>query len=128
MNAKLLSLDEVEIRTRFDLARVRYIDKYGESIFEKCTSCNGTGLVTGNSSFGVTWDCDSYCSDCDGYGGKFVLGEVIFECNECKGEYRHERIHCKKCHGSSYVDWIENIINKISKGRFPDESMKELFF
>jgi len=112
MNTKLLNLDEMEIRIKFDSARAKYTAIYGESIFKKCVSCKGTGLFTGTSSFGYTWDCNSYCSDCDGFGGMFTLGEIIFECNECKGEHQYEKVHCKKCHGTGYVDWIENLINK----------------
>jgi hypothetical protein len=113
MNSKLLSLDEMEIRVKFDAARAKYVVIYGESIFEKCTSCKGTGLVTGeNYGGGPVWDCNSYCGDCDGYGGKFILGEVIFECNECKDKDKHEKFRCEKCRGSGVVDWLENLINK----------------
>ena len=111
MKRELLSLDEMEIRIHFDMVRSKYVEMYGESIFNKCVSCKGTGLFTDETSLGYSWDCNSYCSDCDGYGGKFIMGEVIFECNECKGEHRYEKIHCKKCQGSGYVDWVGNIIN-----------------
>jgi len=113
MNRKLLSLDGVEMRVKFDTARSKYVAIYGEVIFKKCESCRGTGLyIDQYTAEGPVWDCTSYCGDCDGYGGEFVLGEVIFECNECKGEYKHEKSQCKKCGGSGYVDWIENIIDR----------------
>jgi len=113
MNRKLLSLEEMEVRIKFDMTRSKYVAIYSESIFNKCEYCKGTGLyIDQYTSEGPVWDCTSYCDDCGGYGGKFVLGEVIFECNECKREYHREKIHCKKCQGSGYVDWITNIINK----------------
>ena len=113
MERRLLSLDEMEIRVKFDAARARYVSIYGESVFEKCKSCNGTGLfLEGRPDSRGVWDCNSYCSDCDGFGGKFILGEIIFECTVCKNEHLSERIHCKKCLGSGYIDWIENITNK----------------
>jgi hypothetical protein len=116
MEKKRFSLDEVEIRIKFDLARSKYVVIYGESIFKKCNVCKGTGLyINQYTSEGPVWDCDWYCGDCNGYGGMFVLGEVIFECSECKSDHRYERIHCKKCNGSGYVDWVENIIGKLSR-------------
>jgi hypothetical protein len=113
MNKVLLSLDEMEVRIKFDAARAKYVEMYGEAIFKKCISCKGTGLYIDQfTSTGPVWDCNSYCSDCNGYGGEFVLDGLIFECNECKGEHWYERADCKKCNGGGYVDWIENIIGK----------------
>lgn len=126
MHKKLLSLDEMEIRLKFDTARSKYVGIYGESIFEKCIFCKGNGLyIDQYVSSEPVWDCNSYCSECDGYGGMFILGEIIFECNECKGEHQYEKLHCKKCHGSGYVDWIENIINKQTRVISPYKPLTE---
>jgi len=107
----MLTQQEVEHRINFDKARAKYIKMYGESIFDRCQSCNGIGLANLQPLVdSVAWDGSSYCSDCDGFGGKFVLGAEVFECDHCKHLSLSERKHCKKCNGTGFVDWIENIL------------------
>jgi hypothetical protein len=110
MKKKIYGIDEIELRIKFDMIKSKYISIYGESIFLKCTTCKGTGLFTEKDVNHKFWDCDSFCSECNGYGGMFVLGEIIFECNECKD--KREKFQCKKCRGSRFNDWIENIVGK----------------
>lgn len=106
----ILDQYEVERRIRFDLAKVKYTVMYGDSIFVKCKTCKGTGLSGITSHFGgecISWDCSSYCSDCEGFGGMFILGETIFKCNMCDGR---GDVRCTKCSGTGYVDFLENIL------------------
>jgi len=125
----ILQHTEVEKRIRFDLARVKYTIIYGDSIFVKCKTCNGTGLG-GITKFenSIGWDCNSYCSVCEGFGGMFILGETIFKCDKCDGD-----IKCGKCAGTGYVDFLENILfhpNSTSydwKSRIPSRERRDVF-
>lgn len=108
-----LTPSEVELRMRFDNLKRKYSEKQGTYVFVKCDSCGGTGLVTGNSGCGYTWDCESYCAKCKGFSGEFVLKELVIECDKCKG--LEDKKGCDKCKGTGYLDWVENIIGKREK-------------
>jgi DnaJ-class molecular chaperone len=101
-----LTPNEIELRIRFDNVRKNYSKKDGTYVFVKCDYCKGTGLILS----GEMWDCSSYCAKCKGFGGEFVLKEMVIECDKCRE--LEDKKGCDKCKGTGYLDWLENIIGK----------------
>lgn len=85
----------------------------------KCHRCNGTGLdnisnCCNNDNY--SWDCNSYCSACNGIGyvNPGLVDRTMFICKKCKGsglEINKDK-YCKQCLGLGYTDFITNVFGR----------------
>jgi len=103
-----LTPEEIEIRMKYDKLRKRYNETVGTLVFVKCVVCKGSGLSASAGS--SIWVDNTYCGKCKGFGGEYISKELAIECDMCKS--LKDKKECKKCGGSGYVDWIENIVGK----------------
>lgn len=94
----------------FLIARRKYTYLYGDEVFETCKVCSGIGCKTLATPDSPEAYLIPICEECNGFGGKFVLGELIFKCDFCNSEARDPKSVCPKCQGTGYVDFLENVL------------------
>lgn len=83
------------------------LDKYG---LTKCEKCLGFGLANFQllSDGSYSWDGDSFCDSCKGYGYQPIdnVDALIFDmfasyvCRSCDGE------GCHLCRNTGFIDWV----------------------
>jgi len=104
VKTKFLTTSEIELLLKFDDIKKLHKEENSNLVFVKCITCKGTGLA----KYGDIWINNGYCDYCNGFGGEFILKDLVIKCDKCDGLDKE----CSKCGGSYYVNWLENIVGK----------------
>lgn len=107
----LLTSDQQTRANRlFSILRKKPPEYFAKTKIEKCSNCDGTGLVVRGEYNDFSWDCNSYCDKCFGVGylgiGEvFQIDDVTFLCRKCNG------VGCDDCN-RGFTDWVSHIMGR----------------